>query len=152
MGKQLDRLIDSIGYKRYNKIAYGRTNDIFFIVQYVNYNCHALIHVFAKNPDGINVDQINLFLKDNRKRFKAKNANVADGVISVLLPSSTIVKAEVVEAFLYEFSQFLIEGGYISSCTFCNSNEDIGYTFTDGMVREVCPSCHDKLSNVIEDI
>lgn len=152
MAKQLDRFIESAKYQRYNKIAYGRTNDIFFNVQYVNYNCHALISVFVKNPNGINADQINLFLKENKKRFKTNNVTVSDGVISVLMPSPTVVKAELVETFLNDFSAFLKENGYVSSCTFCSSNESIGYTFTDGMVREVCPECHEKLSNVVEDI
>lgn len=152
MAKQLDRFIESAKYQRYNKIAYGRTNDIFFNVRYVSSNCHALISVFVKNPNGINADQINLFIKENKKRFKASNVSVSDGVISVFMPSPTVVKAEVVEAFLNDLSLFLKENGYVSSCTFCSSNENIGYTFTDGMVREVCPECHAKLANVVEDI
>lgn len=152
MAKQLDRFIDSAKYQRYNKIAYGRSNDIFFNVQYVNYNSFAQINVFVKNPVGINIDQINLYLKENKKRYKASKALLNDGIVSVTLSSATVVKAEVLEAFLNDFSAYLQENGYTSSCTFCNSNENIGYTFTDGMVREVCPACHEKLEGIVEDI
>lgn len=139
-------------YKIYNKIAYGRTNDIFFNVRLVNYNCHARIAAFIKNPNGINISAINLFLQENKKKYKASKATVENDVIYVMLTSATRVKADTVKDFLNAFSEYLIENGYTSSCMFCSNNENIGYTFTNDQVREVCPECHEKLSGVVEDM
>ena len=152
MANMLDRLVERSNYKIYKKTAYGRTNDIFFNVDLVNYNTCARIAVFVKNPNGINLGEINLFLKENKKKFKAKKAAMVDDVLYVILTSATFVKEEAVLDFLNAFSEFLIENRYISSCSFCSSNENIGYTFTNEQVREVCPECHEKLSGAVENL
>ena len=152
MAMKLESFAQSSNYEIYKKIAYGRTNGIFFNISLVNYNTCARVAVFVKHPNGINLSAINLFLKENKKKFKANKAAMADDVIYLILTSATFVKADVVINFLNEFSEFLVENGYTSSCTFCSSSENIGYTFMNEQVREVCPECHEKLSGAVENL
>ena len=153
MADNLSAFIQNSEFRKHEGIAYGRINNIFFNVKFNKLYANAFIDVFIQRQNGINLSEINLFLKENKKKYNAKNATLGEGHISIMLNSEIKrIKAEHVMMFVQELSTFLIEKGYKSACKFCSSNADIGYSFQDGKVNEVCDTCHQKLNTVIDDI
>lgn len=152
MAGQAERLIEQAAYMKHGNTLYGRTNGIFFNVQYANLSIAATVRAYVKRNEGIDLYSINVFLKENKKKYHLVDAQTDGRSVWTVLNSSTVLKAETVTEFLNEFSSFLAANGYSSSCSFCASTENLGYTEQDGQVMEACEACHEKLQGAVEEI
>ena len=152
MAGQAERFTQQTAYMKHDNTLYGRTNGIFFNVQYASLSIAATVRAFIKRDSGIDLFGINGFLKENKKKYHAADAQTDGRSVWVTLNSSTVLKAETTMEFLNEFSSYLVGNGYSSSCNLCTNTENLGYTEQDGQVMEVCEACHEKLQGAVEEI
>jgi len=153
MSAPLDRIPELTGLKQYKDIAYGSQNGIYVNVAYSIFTASALVHFFIMRESGISIDEINLFLKENRKKYRAKTTKVNGNVVTVLLNSEVKrIKPEDVAVFLNEATAFLVEKGYRSGCTVCGEDSGEGYTLQGGLVRPMCAPCHEKMAAAAAEI
>lgn len=149
---QAERFTQQTAYMRHGNTLYGRTNGIFFNVQYASLSIAATVRAYVKRDSGIDLFGINGFLKENKKKYHAADAQTDGRSVWMTLNSSTVLKAETATEFLTEFSSYLVSNGYSSSCNLCMNIENLGYTEQDGQVMEVCEACHEKLQGAVEEI
>ncbi len=153
MSAQLEKIMDLSGLKRYGDIAYGSRNGIYVNVVYNAMSSSAFVHFFIGRESGVSIEEINLFLKENRKKYRAKTAQLNGSAVSVMLNSEIKrIKAEDVAVFLDEATAFLAEKGYRSGCAVCGQDSGEGYTLQGGFVQQMCAPCHEKLTAATTEI
>lgn len=113
----------------------------------------AIVHFFITRESGISIEEINLFLNENRKKYRAKTTKVDGNVVTVLLNSEVKrIKPEDVAVFLNEATAFLAEKGYRSGCAVCGHDSGEGYTLQGGLVRPMCAPCHENVAAAAAEI
>lgn len=153
MSAQLERIMELSGLKRYEEIAYGSKNNIFVNVMYNKMTWSANIHFFIGRESGISLEEINLFLKENHKKYRAKPAQLNGNTVSVLLNSEIKrIKPEDVAVFVDEATAFLADKGYRSGCAVCSADSGEGYTLQGGFIQQMCAPCHEKLAAATTEI
>ena len=148
----LDSFADITDFKTHDKIAFGRKHNIYFNVRFLNFGAQAQVFAFIKNNTGVNLNEINLFLKENRRRYKVSSAQSDGRTVSLVINSSTRVRPEAAARFIDDFAHFLIEKGYRSTCAFCEQTESLGHTAQNDLILESCESCHEKFSGLVDDM
>ncbi|MDD5017531.1 MAG: hypothetical protein PHO15_05490 [Eubacteriales bacterium] len=149
---QLNSFAQFTGYKVYDKIAYGRTNAIYFNVRFLNFGAQAQVFAFVKSGSGGDLGKINAYLKENCKQYKTGGAQSDGRAVSFVINSMTRVKPENAARIIDDFSRFLTDKGYRSTCAFCDQNNNVGHTAQNGLVLETCETCHEKFSGIVNDI
>jgi len=153
MSAQLDKILKLTGFKQYKETAYGIQNGIYVNVIYSVLTASALVHFFIMRESGISTEEINLFHKENRKKYRAKLTNADGNVVTVLLNSEIKrIKPEDVAILLNEATAFLAEKGYRSGCTICGEESGEGYTLQGGLVRPMCAPCHERVAAASAEI
>ncbi len=153
MSAQLEKIMESNGLKRYGEIAYGSKNGIYVNVMYNKMTWSANVHFFIGRENGVSLEEINLFLKENSKKYRAKPAQINGSAVSVLLNSEVKrIKPEDVAVFVDEATAFLAEHGYSSRCAVCGQDSGEGYTLQGGFVQQMCAPCHEKLAAATTEI
>ena len=153
MSAQLEKIMESNGLKRYGEIAYGSKNGIYVNVVYNKMTWSANVHFFIGRENGVSLEEINLFLKENTKKYRAKPAQINGSAVSVLLNSEVKrIKPEDVGVFVDEATAFLAEHGYSSGCAVCGQDSGEGYTLQGGFVQQMCAPCHEKLAVATTEI
>ncbi len=153
MSAQLERIMELNGLKRYGDIAYGSKNGIYVNVVYNRMTWSANVHFFIGRESGVSLEEINLYLKENRKKYRAKPAQINGSAVSVLLNSEIKrIKPEDVAVFVDEATAFLAEHGYVSGCAVCGQDSGEGYTLQGGFVQQMCAPCHEKLTDATTEI
>lgn len=151
---RLTRLAAQAGYAVLGGTAYGRTNGIYFNVVPTPNGQGVMVRAYIRPIEtltfrdtgrgrGIDIDRINEYLNIRRRDYENSGAQADEGSLWLTLVGSPA--AETVSAFLYEFSRFLSENGYVSSCAMCPQTRSLGRHTQDGQVLEVCSRCAEKL-------
>lgn len=103
MAKQKQLNLETIGFRTYHDTQYGHITDIFFNV--CADSSSAVVRVFIDRESGINLNEINLFLEDNKKVFRTKPAKLEHHFITVILRGSwTGLRQETLIQFVQDFS------------------------------------------------
>ena len=154
---QLTRFAAQTGYTLHGSVAYGRTNGLFFNVTYDYESRKFTVRAYIRPIEsltfwdtgrgrGIDLSRISEYLDVRRREFLNTGAQADERSVWVTLHSDDqIMKAEKVVAFVYEFSRFLSDCGYVSSCALCPATRNLGYMVQDGQVLEVCGVCQSQL-------
>ncbi len=157
---QLTRLAAQAGYAVYDGTAYGRTNGIYFNVAtdpghgvsvraYIR-PIETLTFRDTGRGRGIDLVRINDYLKVRRRDYGSSTAQADERSLWLTLEGEP--KAESVSAFLYEFSRYLSDSGYVSSCAICPKTRSLGHRLQNGQVLEVCPACAEKHSSQLHSL
>jgi hypothetical protein len=151
----MTRLAAHLGYALHNGIAYGRTNGIYF-----NAVCAADTTVTVRayirplesltfrdvgRGAGIDLIRISEYLKVRKREYPNSGAQADERSVWVVLDGGPISK---VSQFISEFSRYLSEMGYVSSCAACPETRRLSYACLDGQLLEVCGPCRDSLGAV----
>lgn len=147
--KQLEEYVLISGFKKHDNIAYGRKNDIFFSIRFVNFYT-VILTAFVTRQDGIISDDIKLYLKQQGKTYKATMTGVNGNAVSVTFAKP--LKAQELVSFTSEFSSFLKGRGYSSCCALCKSADNLEYVLHDDVVKEVCGGCSESVIVGVEQI
>jgi len=147
MGKHTNKLAKITGFSIFQGISYGTLNGIFFNASISDMNGLCIVSCFIKRDTGINLAGINSFLESERKKYKNAKAAYNGSVVTVTIPNFLKLNAPLVAEFLHDVSVYLQENNYYSSgCNICGNTDDLGFTFNDGRVTEICSDCHNSLS------
>ncbi len=147
MSAQLEKIMELCSLKRYGDIAYGSVNGISVNVVYNTMSSSAFVHFFIGRESGVSLSEINLFLKENHKEFRAKNAQQNGSAVTIMLDSQVKrIKPEHVAAFLDKSTAYLTQQGYRSGCSVCGQDNDEGFTQQGGFVLQMCAPCHERLA------
>jgi hypothetical protein len=168
MAGWMDGLTVKLGFQRHKNTIYGRTNGIFFNVTPMDYGSVAIggvmgaqmtgqsnmptIRAYIKRESGIDMMDINAFLKRKWKGLKIHNIQADQTSVWMNVNSTWNLKAESVEALVQEFSAYLAACGYTSGCVLCPVTDGLGYTEQEGRVLEVCDVCHERLQGALGEI
>ena len=147
MGKHTDKLAQITGFSMYQGISYGSLNDIFFNASISDMNGLCTVSCFIKRDTGTNLAGINAFLETKRKKYKNAKAVYNGSVVTITIPNFLKLSAQLVAEFLHEVSAYLHENNYYSAgCNLCGSTDNLGFTFYNGLITEICSDCHNSLS------
>ncbi|MFA5675692.1 MAG: hypothetical protein WDA65_04135 [Christensenellales bacterium] len=136
--KRLNEYVLISGFKKHGNIAYGRKNDIFFCIRFVNFYT-IILTTFISGQKGIIADEIKRHLKQMGKTYKAAVIGVKGNAVSVSFAKP--LKALQIDTFTSEFSLFLKAQGYISCCTSCGGADNLECVLHGDVVKEICGSC-----------
>jgi hypothetical protein len=154
---QLTRFASQTGYALHGSVAYGRTNGLFFNVTFDIENGAVTVRAYIRPIEsltfrdtgrgrGIDLSRISEYLEVRRREFLNTGAQADERSVWVTLHSDDHgVKAESAAAFVYEFSRFLSDRGYVSSCASCPATRSLICMVQDGQVLEVCDACQSQL-------
>lgn len=156
----LTRLANLAGYTVYGGTAYGRTNGIYFNV-IPNPDGHAVtVRAYIRPIEtltfhdtgrgrGIDLTRINSYLSVRRRDYD--NSEAQSDERSLWLSLEGAPGADKLFEFLNEFSRFLSDIGYVSSCAICPQTRNLSYKVDNGQVLEVCPGCAELHSNTLQN-
>lgn len=143
MANQKQLNLESIGFRTYHDTQYGHINDIFFNV--CANSSSAVVRVFIDRESAINLNEINLFLEDNKKMYRTKPAKLEQHFITVILRGSwTGLRQKTLIQFVQDFSAHLKMLDYHSVCADCGKRDNLGLTVKADIIYELCSSCHEK--------
>lgn len=152
MASRSMQLAQMIGFGLYAETAYGRMNNIFFNASINNINGQCLIRAYVKRASGIDTAAVDMFLAENSKKYKNAKADFDGKSLNVFIPNYLKLNVQTVADFIKDYSQFLLNAGYSSSCAFCETTEGLGYTVQEDRVLEACSECHEKLAGILTDM
>ncbi len=153
MADNLEKIVELCDLRRYQNIAYGSKNGIFVNIQYNRMYANAFVHFFMDREQGIDISEMNIFLRVNHKKYRAKPAHINGKAVTIMLNSEIKrIKPEDVALFLDEFTAYLAEKGYHSACAVCHRETDDGYTYQGGFVLQMCTPCHEGLAAATSQI
>ncbi len=156
----LSRLANLAGYAVYGGAAYGRTNGIYFNV-IPNPDGHDVtVRAYIRPIEtltfrdtgrgrGIDLMRINSYLSVRRRDYDNSDAQADERSLWLTLEGEP--SADKLSEFLYEFSRFLSDSGYVSSCTMCPQTRNLSYKVDKGQVLEVCASCAELHSETLQN-
>ena len=146
MGKRTNKLSELTGFSNSRGISYGSLNGIFFNASISDMTGLCIVSCFVKRDTGINLAGINSFLESKRKKYKNAKAAYNGSVVTITIPNFLKLNAPLVAEFLHDVSTYLQENSYYSSgCNICGNTGDLGFTFNDGRITEICSNCHNSL-------
>lgn len=152
MASRTQQLAQMIGFGLYGETAYGRMNGIFLNASINNYNGNCTIRAYVKRANGIDAAGAEMFIAENRKKYKNAKASYDGKSLNVIITNYIKLNVATVAEFISDFSQFLKNSGYFSACAFCEKTEDLGYTVQEDRVMEACPGCHEKLAGILSEM
>ena len=150
------RLAAQLGYAVHNGIAYGRTNGIYFNVAYASDGSSTTVRAYIRPLEsltfrdigrgaGIDLFRISEYLKVRGREYPNGGAQADERSVWVSLDGDSAPKASRISRFVYEFSRFLSELGYVSSCAACPETRRLTYAYQDGQILEMCGTCRGRL-------
>jgi len=153
---QLNRLAAQLGYNIQNDVAYGRTGGIYFNITYAPDSSSALVRAYIRPLEsltfrntgrgaGIDLVRIGEYLKVRRREFPNDGAQADERSVQTVLSGDAVKKTAQISRFVYEFSRFLSELGYVSSCAECPETRRLTHSFQDNQVLELCGACMRRL-------
>lgn len=153
----LTRFATLTGYTLHGNIAYGRTNGIYFNAAFEPESDTVTVRAYIRPIEsltfrdtgrgrGIDLKRINEYLHVRRREFPNNGAQADEQSAWTVLNNVHALKAEKISRFLEEFSRFLSDSGYVSSCAMCPETRKLRHTLHESQVLELCGKCHGKLA------
>lgn len=152
MASRTQQLAQTVGFGLYGETAYGRMNGIFFNASINNQNGNCTIRAYVRRANGVDAAGADMFLAGNSKKYKNAKASYDGKSLNVVITNYLKLNVQTIAEFLSDFSQFLKDAGYSSSCAFCEKTEGLGYTVQEDRVMETCPECHEKLAGIFSEM
>ena len=157
----MSRFAALTGYAVQSGTAYGRTNGIYFNATPDEMGQVVTVRAYIRPIEtltfrdtgrgrGIDIDRVNDYLKVRQRDYANTGAEADERSLWLSLKDNP--SADKVSNFLVEFSRFLSEKGYVSSCAVCPQTRNLEYRMQERELLEVCPACAEKHSDVLKNL